>query len=112
MNKPMEALILLNQGLAIASTSTPALNGTYLVNEIVGEGLQAEANALMLGGTTPVFADGSTSLNWPDRTGAGHTFTPAQFLELVHAVNYFVSQCAQYAAGILTTAPSASATIA
>ena len=100
------------QMLLRVSTGTPALDGTYDCQGLPLEGMQAEANALMLGGTTPVFADGSTSLAWADKAGGIHTFTPAQFLELVHAVNYFVSQCAQYGGGATTTAPATTATIA
>lgn len=103
---------LLAGGLAVISNSTASLNGTYRTDGIAMQGIQAEANALMLGGTTPVFADGSSSLTWPDKSGIAHTFTPTQFLALIHSINYFVSQCAQYAAGILTTAPNNTATIA
>lgn len=108
----VDATAVLVGGLTITSTSAPALNGTYRTSGIALEGIQAEANALMLGGSTPVFADGSASLNWPDKSGGVHAFTPAQFLELVHAVNYFVSQCAQYAGGAINIAPNATATIA
>lgn len=106
------AVELLAKGLQVSSTGTPALNGTYATDGTALEGIQAEANALILGGATPIFADGSTSLQWADKGGAAHTFTPAQFLELVKAVNYFVASCAQYAAGVLTTAPTGTATIA
>lgn len=107
----LAATRLINEGLTLTSTGTPTLNGTYSCTGLSAAGLQAEANALMLSGTTPVFADGTTSLNWPDSKGAGHTFTPAQFLELVHAIDLFLSQCAQYAAGVTTSPPSNAATI-
>lgn len=105
-----QAQILLNQGLAITSTATPALNGTYLVNDLAGEGIQAEVNALWIS-NSETFADGTASLDWPDRAGTGHTFTVAQFKTFANACALFVAQCVQYSAGLTTTAPANTATI-
>lgn len=100
---------LLATGLTITSTATPALNGTYMTQGRSLEAMQAEINSLLL--NTNVFVDGSTSVNWPDKTGAGHEFTEAQFRTLVNAIDQFVVGCFQYGAGLTTTAPSSSATI-
>lgn len=105
------ATALLAGGLAVTSTSTPALNGTYRTDGLAMTGIEAEMNALWISNSA-TFADGSASLNWPDKSGASHTFSIAQFKELVTAISLFQAQCAQYAAGILTTAPANSATIA
>ena len=110
----LNALALLAAGLAVTSTATPALNGTYMVSGVAGEGLQAEYNAILQNAVlaqNETFADGTTSLNWPDKTGTGHTFTIAQFKTLISAVSLFVSQCAQYASGLTATLPAATATI-
>jgi len=102
---------LLNGGLAVTSTATPALNGTYAVySGFAPEGMQGQANALALSASAS-FADGSATLEWPDITGVGHSFTPAQFHSLVVACANFVSQCTQYAYGVITTPPAATATI-
>jgi hypothetical protein len=103
---------LLTSGLAVTSTSTPALNATYnVVGEWAGPALQAEASAIQMSGTAEAFADGTTSVTWPDRTGAAHTFTVAQFQSLLHAINLFVAQCYQYSTGVIATAPTGAATI-
>lgn len=106
---PMAAFTLATSGIAITSTSTPALNGSYRTDGIFMLGLQAEINAVALDGT---FADGTATLNWPDAKGAAHTFTVAQFKTLAMAIANFQAQCAQYAAGLIATAPSSSVTIA
>ena len=103
---------LLAMGLAVTSTGSPALSGTYACVGLGASSMQGEVNAMLLAGATPVFADGSTSLEWPDLKGTVHTFNPAQFHELVVAIANFVNQCFQYSVGITTTAPPASVTIA
>ena len=100
---------LLTGGLIVTSTSTAALNGTYKCDGHMFSALQAEADSLALNNGT--FVDGSTSVNWPDWSGASHTFTEAQFRTLINAINLFVVQCAQYAAGITSTPPLNTATI-
>lgn len=95
--------------LSVTSTSTPSLNGSYGITGVMAEGVQAEVNAIALNNA---FADGSASVNWPDRSGAVHSFTVAQFKELATAMALYRAQCAQYAAGIVTTVPAGTATIA
>lgn len=112
MNNVTAARRLVDAGLLVVSTSTPALNGTYATSGLAAQAMFAEATAILLAGTTPAFADGTQSLNWPDQSGNSHTFTPAQFHELAVAVADFLVQCEQYANGLLTTAPAANATIA
>jgi hypothetical protein len=104
-------MALLEGGLTVTSTGTPALNGKYAATgHYIADWWQAEVNAVAMSGTA--FADGTTTLNWPDMTGATHAFDVAQFKELVAAVSLFQAQCAQYGRGITTTPPADTATIA
>jgi hypothetical protein len=105
-----KAVQLLGGGLTVSSSSTPALNGTYMCTDIMWDGIISEANAIALSGATPTFADGTTSLSWPDKAGVMHTFTPAQFHSFAMAVDSFVAQCAVYSV-TGATAPSNAATI-
>ena len=99
-----DAVAVLANGLAITSTGTPALNGTYRCDGLAAIGLQAEMNAVGTAGTA--FADGTASLSWADKAGTVHTFTVAQFRELMAAVNLFQAQVAQYAAGVIVSPPT------
>ena len=73
-------------GLAITSTGTPALNGT--------------------------FADGTGTVVWLDTAGASHTFASvAAFKAFASAVAAYVAALFKYAEGTLTTLPPATATI-
>jgi len=100
---------LLTTGLSVTSTATPALNGTYACQGWALEAMQAEMDSLTR--NSGVFVDGSTTVNWPDKTGAGHAFSVAQYGTLINAINQFVVQCFQYSEGVATTAPSGQATI-
>jgi hypothetical protein len=107
----LTAIELLRGGLTITSTSTPALNGAYGVEtDMLRGAMQAEINSLLLNSNT--FVDGSTSVSWPDKTGASHNFSETEFRAFVNAVDQFVAQCFQYGAGVISTAPAATATIA
>lgn len=108
--KLLDATAILSTGLTVTSTSTATLNSTYRADGLAWQALMAEMNALWISNNES-FADGTTSVNWPDKSGAAHTFTIAQFKTLVTALSLFVVQCEQYAAGILTTTPSNTATI-
>jgi len=100
---------LLETGLAVTSTATPALNGTYLCQHLALEAMQAEMDSLTR--NSGVFVDGATTVSWPDKTNASHSFTVAQFGTLINAINQFVVACFQYEAGITTTPPTGTATI-
>jgi len=100
---------LLGGGLAVTSTATAALSGTYECSPMALAALSAEADSLTRNAGT--FVDGGTSVNWPDAAGAGHNFSVAQFGTLINAVNRFVVECYQYSKGLTTTPPPATATI-
>jgi hypothetical protein len=103
---------LMQGGLTVTSTGTPALSGTYGCTGLYLTAMQAEVNAMLLAGATPAFADGSQSLNWPDNRNVGHAFNPAQFHELAVAISNFIVQCTQYGIGLIPNAPATSVTIA
>jgi|SRR5215472_10236861 len=106
----LTARALLAAGLNVTSTATPALSGVYGCDrDMSWNALSAECASLALNADT--FVDGSTTVNWPDRAGAGHSFSAAQFKTLANAINLFTVQCYQYAMGVTTTAPSGNATI-
>jgi hypothetical protein len=110
-SQPLQTDLRRSQGIVITSTSTPALNGTYAVRGLAFEAMQAEIDAILLAGSTPAFVDGTQSVNWPDMSGAGHSFTVAQFHTLANAIGNYNVQLLQYAAGILTSPPANTATI-
>ena len=102
------AALILNDGVTITSTSTPAVNGTYSCSDGALMLMQDQMNAIL---TSNAFADGSQALAWADMSGANHTFPVAQFKGLVLAAGALRAACAQYAQGITTTPPSNQATI-
>jgi len=98
--------------LTITCTSEAALNGTYAASPNALEGIQAEVNAILLAGATPAFSDGTTTLNWPDRTGALHAFDVAHFHSFAVAMALFVRERSVYEGGGGTAMPTGTATIA
>ena len=64
------------QGIAVTSTSTPALNGTYACDPYVVSDMMAELDSLQLNYT---FVDGGTSVQWANALGVAQTFSIAQF---------------------------------
>ena len=86
----------MQKGLAVTSTSTPALSGTYAVVGWPANGLDAQATAIAMDGT---FADGTASLNWPDISNVTHAFTVAQFKTLLMAIANFRNLCTLYGMG-------------
>jgi hypothetical protein len=95
--------------VTITSTSTPALNGTYATGEFMLQALQGQCDAVALNGT---FADGTTSLSWPDAGNAMHTFSIAEFKSFAAAMSNYISLYAIYACGASTVVPPNTATIA
>lgn len=98
---------LFSGGLAITSTGTPSLSGTYGIgqqDEINVVGLQAAVAA----GVFPGF--------YRDRAGARHTMTGTQFTEIATALLAFATAIDEALATALSggswTAPATTATIA
>lgn len=104
-----QAAAMLSAGLTITSTSTPALNGAYACDMTAQNHIQAEMISILVNG---VFADGETTLVWPDVAGVTHTFpTVAAFKAFATSVAAFVAACAKVVNGTLATLPAATATI-
>lgn len=105
-----QAQALLAGGLALTSTGTPALNGTYGADAATIAYVNSEMTSLLKNG---VFADGSTSVYWPDAGGALHVFNVAQFEGFAAALAAFVAGARKCIIGVSGAAlPAASATIA
>ncbi len=104
-----QAAALLSGPVTITSTSTPALDGSYTITAQDQQHIAVEVQSLMLNGT---FADGAASVQWPDATGALHTFDAAQFKAFATAVGAVVAACIKCSIGTSTTLPSAAVTIA
>lgn len=104
-----QASAMIGTGLTITSTSTPALDGTYSVGATAQQQINAEVTSILLNDT---FADGSSTIEWLDVTGASHAFTIAQFKTLATAIAAFVSACVKVMNGQVMTLPATTATIA
>jgi hypothetical protein len=99
-------------GLIIASTGTPALDGTYPIGPSDQLDIEAEIDSILVNG---VFTNGQATRGWPDISGASHTFSVAQFKTLATAIAQYVDALtvAEQAAAFGQTAtwPAATATI-
>jgi hypothetical protein len=105
-----QAQALLATGLAVTSSSMPALNATYPTDPTTQDHVQAEVLAILLNGT---FADGSASVAWPDVTGALHSFpSVAEFKLFASVISAFAAGIYKVLNGTNTTLPAASVTIA
>jgi len=104
-----QAAAALNAGIAITSTGTPALNGTYACDNLTQAKLSRVATFIAVNGKFPA---GLTAMPWPDITGAVHEFpTIAEFQALASAVANYVVELDAVIMGLTTTLPSASTTI-
>ena len=105
-----QAQTLLTGGLTLTSTGTPSLNGTYPADAATTAIINAEVTSILLNG---VFADGTSTLSWPDTSGTMHVFpSPAEFKLFAAALASFVSGISKFQMGITTSLPSNTVTIA
>lgn len=104
-----EVQALLAGPVAVTSTGTPALSASYGITEQDQAHVLSEVQSLMLNGT---FADGSTTVAWPDASGVVHTFSVAEFKAFATAMGAFVAGCYKVLNGSSTSLPSAALTIA
>lgn len=100
---------MLATGLALVSTSTPALNGTYACDQLSQMDIIAIETSINAG---KGFPGGATTFNYPDHTGVMHSFTETNFTDFAAAVRDYVYALKSVIAGASTTLPAASATIA
>ncbi|CAG9252426.1 hypothetical protein BDI4_340058 [Burkholderia diffusa] len=80
-------------GLAVTSTTTPALNGTYGISEVDAANISAEAQFIAL---YSEFTNSATTFPWADASGQPHTFPDtATFMAFAKAAAQYVSGCKQ-----------------
>lgn len=105
---------LLASGLAITSTSTPALDGTYRVASGVPFGREDIANEAQFISTFSEFTNGSASIEWPLIDGTTFVTFPSttEFLAFAKAAAQFFAACRAIQLTNSGTLPSASVTIA
>lgn len=104
-----QATALLGEGLAVTSSSTAALDGTYGCDDAAQARLNRIAVYLQINGTFP---QGSSTIVWLDAAGGKHTFDAAQFKALATAIGDYVAALDDVILGLSSTLPTASATIA
>lgn len=106
-----QAASLIQAGLTITSTSTPALDGVYVISDNVPFGRQDIANEAQFIASFSEFTNGSTTLEWPQANGTMVTFpSTTEFMAFAKVVAQFrvAVQIAVISSGTL---PPASATI-
>ncbi len=104
-----QAAAALAAGLIITSISTPALNGTYSIDESAQARINRVAVYLQINGTFP----GSTNtITWLDISGGKHSFDAAQFKALATAIGDYVAGLDDVILGLSDVMPSNSAHIA
>ena len=109
-----QAASLLASGLTITSTSTPELNGTYIVASGVPFGREDIANEAQFISTFSEFTNGTTTLDWPLIDGTTFVTFPSttEFLAFAKAAARFYAACSAVKLTNSGTLPSASVTIA
>ena len=103
------AMAVLNNGIAITSTSTPALNATYGATASSIANIDAVVEYINTNGTFP---EGSSTMPWEDSTGAVHTFpSTAIFKSFATKIADHVAFIEEYAnsGGTVGTLPTSNA---
>ena len=103
-----QAASMLAAGLQINSTSTPAIDGTYAVDQLSQMDIIAIETSLSAG---KGFPGGVTTFNYPDASGVMHAFSQANFTDFAAAVRDFVYTLKSVMAEASSSLPSASSTI-
>lgn len=103
-----QAASMLASGIAITSTGTPALNATYAVDQPSQMDIIAIETSLNAG---KGFPGGATNFNFPDITGAMHSFSAANFTNFAAAVRDYVYALKSVIAGASQTLPAGTASI-
>ena len=105
-----QAAALLAGTLEVTSSSTPALDGAYAIDATTQSHISAEMLSVQVTGK---FADGTTSIAWPDANGAVNTFpSTATFQSFAIAVASFVAAGYKVIYGASATLPTPSVSIA
>jgi hypothetical protein len=100
-------------GVAVTSTGTPALSGTYATDPASIANIVALSTGIAAGKPLP---GGGSSFNYPDSSGAMHAFTAANFLDFAAAIEALIYNAEQSLSTLLNggsaSMPSPSLTIA
>lgn len=96
-------------GLKIASSSSPALNGTYAVDQLSQMDIIAIETSLSAG---KGFPGGVATFSYLDVTGTMRPFSESNFMNFAAAVRDYVYALKSVTAGVLTTLPASSVMIA
>ena len=99
----------LSGGIQITSTSTPALDGTYAVDPMSQSDIIAIETSINAG---KGFPGRGTAFNYPDASGALHSFTEANFTNFAAAIRDYVYAAKSVIGGTATALPSPAVTIA
>jgi len=75
------------QGVAVNSTGTPALDGTYPIDAAAQSTMTALSAGIAAGKALP---GGGTTFNYPDMGGTQHAFTAANFLNFAAAIEGYL----------------------
>lgn len=104
---------VVSAGCAVTSTATPALNGTYALDQPSLFNITSLSAGIAAGKPLP---GGGTTFNYPDISSAQHAFTGANFLDFAAAIETLIYSAQQALAALLagTSAafPALSVTIA
>ena len=104
------AQAVLNEGIAITSTGTPAVSGTYSLSQETQNLVVAVATAINTSGGS--FPGGVSALPWADASGAEHVFPNVTvFKEFALAIAGYVGAIDVYASsgGTTGTLPTSNA---
>lgn len=104
-----KAMAQLAAGLAITSTGTPTLNGTYGCDSVSQADIVAIETSLNAG---KGFPGGATTFGYPDMSGALHSFSQTEFTAFAAAVRDYVYALRSVISGQSTTLPASTASIA
>jgi len=105
-----QAFVLINSGIAITSTGSTSLNGTYATNAAAQSNLLAIQVYLQANGKFP---GSSGSLLWLDANNNPHTFTSTgQFTEFASAIADYVADLTLISMTGSGTLPPSTTTIA
>lgn len=102
------ATLLIEGGLTITFTSSPALNGTYALDNVTVSQIKGVANdaasGLGLVFDAPIFV-------YPDKNGDNKSFNSDQIQTLYKALRDFTALVEYYGTGQIPTAPTPTVTV-